>query len=222
MTGILERIARARPRRWGLVAAGALMTLLLAQIVLDRIAILRDGVEVRLATAPVDPRDIFRGDYVILTYDISRLPLDRLGVDDPESYREGETVYVGLEERDSGRWGAAAIARAPEGLPRGTVPLRGRIDWIDRSPLTPVAPAPPGAGDAPPERAEEPCARCRNARLAYGLESYFVPEGEGKVLEDMRDEQSLDVIVAIGPDGDAAIKGLILDGGAPIYEEPLI
>lgn len=32
---------------------------------------LRTGTEVLLAIRPVDPRDIFRGDYVILSYDIS-------------------------------------------------------------------------------------------------------------------------------------------------------
>ena len=35
---------------------------------------LRTGTEVVLATVPVDPRDIFRGDYVVLRYEISSLP----------------------------------------------------------------------------------------------------------------------------------------------------
>lgn len=33
---------------------------------------LRRGIEVRLETRPVDPRDILRGDYMILNYQISR------------------------------------------------------------------------------------------------------------------------------------------------------
>ena len=222
MTGFLEKISRARPRVLGVLAAGLVMTLLLGQIVAERIAILRDGVEIRLATAPVDPRDIFRGDYVILTYEISRLPLDRLAVDDPESYEEGETVFVGLAEQDDGLWAATAIARAPAGLPAGSLPLRGQIDWIDRAPLTPVTDSQPGDAEAPPRTQEPPCPRCRNARLSYGIESYFVPEGEGRTLEEERDSATLHIIAAVAESGQAAIKGIALDGGDPLYEEPLL
>ena len=53
---------------------------------------LATGDEVRLRTEPIDPIDFFRGRYVTLRYDISRLPMDidtmRLG--------PGTTVYVPL------------------------------------------------------------------------------------------------------------------------------
>ena len=38
-------------------------------MILDRAAILRDGTEIVLKTAPVDPRDLMRGDYVRLRYE---------------------------------------------------------------------------------------------------------------------------------------------------------
>jgi uncharacterized membrane-anchored protein len=49
---------------------------------------LRTGDEVLLKTVPVDPRDLFRGDYVILRYDISSVDsyADNINV--------GDTVYV--------------------------------------------------------------------------------------------------------------------------------
>jgi len=51
---------------------------------------LRTGNEVLLKTVPVDPRDLFRGDYVILRYDINSV----------DSYADdidvGDTVYVSL------------------------------------------------------------------------------------------------------------------------------
>ncbi|MBT3870270.1 MAG: GDYXXLXY domain-containing protein [Gammaproteobacteria bacterium] len=31
------------------------------------------GAEIRLATAPVDPRSLFRGNYALLSYDISEI-----------------------------------------------------------------------------------------------------------------------------------------------------
>ncbi len=56
--------------------------------------------------------------------------------------------------------------------------------------------------------------------IQYGLESYFVPEGEGKKLEQARNQQKLRVVAAVLPSGRAAIKRLLLDG-QPVYEEPL-
>jgi len=50
------------------------------------------GEKVLLRTAPVDPRDIFRGDYVSLRYDISTLDLDGLGV--KESFKPNEKVLL--------------------------------------------------------------------------------------------------------------------------------
>jgi uncharacterized membrane-anchored protein len=53
---------------------------------------LQTGREYLLETRPVDPRDIFRGDYVVLGYEISSLNYC--------CYQVGETIYVMLEERD--------------------------------------------------------------------------------------------------------------------------
>lgn len=51
---------------------------LLVLMVADRMQILREGTEVILQTQPVDPRDLLRGDYVVLRYDISQLPAGTL------------------------------------------------------------------------------------------------------------------------------------------------
>ena len=63
-----------------LIAAAVLVALaqigFLGWIIAGRAAILRDGRQVLLKVEPVDPRDLLRGDYVRLGYDISRLPAD--------------------------------------------------------------------------------------------------------------------------------------------------
>ncbi|GAB5504256.1 GDYXXLXY domain-containing protein [Pyruvatibacter sp.] len=219
MTDWLESIARAPYRLWGLILAGVLMTALLGQIVIERITLLTSGTEVRLATAPVDPRDIFRGDYVILTYEITRLPLDRLA-ENKDAFDPGSVVYVTLEEDPSGLWQAKSIDLDRPDASSDTVFIKGKIDWMDTAPLVPTAV--PGEDTTLTPRAEEPCINCLNARIAYGIESYFVPEGEGRALEDMRDERSVTVIASVSKNGTAAIKGLILDGGDPVYLEPLL
>jgi uncharacterized membrane-anchored protein len=67
------------------------------------------GHEVILRTAPRDPRDLLRGDYVVLGYEISTIEDFRavgLGL------TPGETVYVRLIE-SGGRWAAYGIDRRP-------------------------------------------------------------------------------------------------------------
>ena len=55
-------------------AAGLIQIGLVALMVVDRVNILRTGTDVTLQTRPVDPRDLLRGDYVTLSYEISRVP----------------------------------------------------------------------------------------------------------------------------------------------------
>lgn len=82
--------------------------------------------EVRLATGrrvllevrPVDPNDPFRGEYVALTYPISRTPL-------PPGAQVGDTVYVGLFP-DGATWRAAGSAGKQP--PSGELPfIRGHV-----------------------------------------------------------------------------------------------
>ena len=67
-------------------------------MVVDRVRILREGREVTLQTRPVDPRDFLRGDYVVLSYDISSVPAGALK-DTPSS---GEVDL--RQARAEGRW----------------------------------------------------------------------------------------------------------------------
>lgn len=68
------------------------------------------GEEIRLKAQPVDPLDIFRGNYVVLRYEISTLPV--LG-----EVRRGERVCARLDE-SGGEWRASY---ADPGRPSGTV-----------------------------------------------------------------------------------------------------
>jgi uncharacterized membrane-anchored protein len=56
------------------------------------------GTKVVLQTVPVDPRDLFRGDYVVLSYEISTLDFCEA--------RSGEKGYVPLREEPDGVWQA--------------------------------------------------------------------------------------------------------------------
>jgi uncharacterized membrane-anchored protein len=76
---------------------------------------------VLLRVVPVDPRDLFRGDYVTLSYEFSRTRPPGL----PWNDRSGRTVYVALApDRDGRHYHAAGSSLDPP--PPGSGPfLRG-------------------------------------------------------------------------------------------------
>ncbi len=57
---------------------------------------LQTGTEVLLRTVPIDPRDLFRGDYVILRYDINRIPLDSI-LSEGGPFKKDDQVYLKLD-----------------------------------------------------------------------------------------------------------------------------
>lgn len=197
-----------------LILLALAQTLFLGALIWDRVSLLRSPDVVTLKTAPVDPRDIFRGDYVILSYEISQLPLDKLSGDD--EFTDGDAIHVELAPGDE-TWNAVAAWRDRPEPADGNKIIRGRISYVFENRMITRA---PDDGTEMEMAPEAPCPGCRTANITYGIESYFVPEGEGRVLEDERNAGTLTVDVALGRSGTAAIKGLRLDG-EPIYEEPL-
>ncbi len=63
---------KTRERKVLLITVAAQLVILVAMIALRAIPLVT-GQTVLVKVAPVDPRDLFRGDYVILSYDFSRV-----------------------------------------------------------------------------------------------------------------------------------------------------
>lgn len=80
---------------------------------------------VLLRVEPVDPRDIFRGDYVTLGYDVSRIPNGK--------YEPGRSVYVALVPEADGRHNRVGeyLAEPPASgvFIRGTAQVYGRATY---------------------------------------------------------------------------------------------
>ena len=173
------------------ILLAALQTIILVWMVWDRVSILRSDDVVTLKSEPVDPRDLFRGDYVTLTYGISRLPLDECRA---KKASTSATRSISSWPSAPDTWRPVAVYRDYPTPGVGHKVIRGRIVDLARAPAT--------------------------VSIAYGIESYFVPEGEGRALEEERNARNLSVEVALASDGEAAIKGLRI-GDEPIYQEPL-
>lgn len=139
---------------------------------------LKSGEVVVLKTIPVDPRDVFRGDFVALQYEISSPDSQRI-VFERNDFKSGEKVYVGLDT--SGKYAVATSVSSRR--PRAGLFIKGTLKDV--------------RGDG--------------ASIEYGIESYFVPEGKGKEIEQYVG-QTVDVKVAIDRFGTAVIKALLVDG----------
>mgnify|MGYP003707168551 CR=1 FL=1 len=192
--GLLQRI----PKVALFAIAIVIQVALLALMILDRVQILRGGTEVTLQTRPVDPRDLLRGDYVRLGYDISEVPAGALQ-DHPAAARN-PTVFVKLAPSRDGLYEAVSVLTEAVPVTSPEVLIRGRV----------VSGATCGTGSR---------SFCAKLRINYNLERYFVPEGEGKKLEQARNQHKLTIVAAVAPSGRAAIKRLLLDG-EPVYDEP--
>ncbi len=195
LAAIFQRIPR--PVLFGIAAL--VQVALVAFLVVDRVGILREGREVMLQTRPVDPRDFLRGDYVALGYDISTMPAGALK-DQPSNGRQS-MVFVKLAPNADGFYQAVSVHLEPVAVNAPEVLIRGRV----------------ASGATCGSDSRQFCDRLQ---LRYGLERYFVPQGEGKELEAARNQRKVTVVAAVTPAGRAAIKRLLLDG-KPVYDEPL-
>ncbi|YBV97589.1 GDYXXLXY domain-containing protein [Phyllobacteriaceae bacterium JZ32] len=161
-----------------------------------RASILRDGREVVLLTQPVDPRDLMRGDYVNLGYGISSIPRSEI-TGTPDARTESADIYVTVKPGTDGNWQLSRASFQPiSDVAPDEVMFRGRTRYI--------VPAQPDA----------------LVSVDYGIERYYVPEGEGGAIEDAQRQQNIQAVVAVSASGEAQVKAL-KENGKPLYEEPL-
>lgn len=184
---------------WPLLGAVALaQSAALFDLVYARDRLLKTGREITLAVRPLDPRDIFRGDYVTLGYDISTLKKSSTETDpDFNGFSPGSTAYVTMNAAPEGGWTETHVgSQYPSQVAPGEVVLKGRVNSV--------------------WKADSSAETVVNVR--YGIENYFVPEGTGRALEDKVRTHKIEAVIAVAADGTAALKGLIVDGER--HEDP--
>ena len=117
---------KARERKI-LVAGVCLQVLVLAGMIALQSMPLLFGKTILLRVVPVDPREFFRGDYVILSYEFNSVPAGKIeGLSVIKSGEwKGRKVYVTLEkEADGKHWRAERVSIHP---PVSGTYLRGHI-----------------------------------------------------------------------------------------------
>ncbi len=116
---------------------------------------LRSDVTVLLETRPIDPRDLLRGDYVILNYAISEIPRELFQGPAFQQPAIGTPVHVVLTKQGDFHVAVAAHLHKPKDESRPV--LQGRVvqsRWT--------------AGES------------NSVRLEYGIERFYVREGTGE------------------------------------------
>jgi len=150
-------------------------------MIISKQSTFKTGKAVVLETVPVDPRDLLRGDYVVLRYKISTLDLNQIKSEKMD-YRAGEAIYVKLEPK--GKFWEPTAVQSKRSSDNG-IYIRGKVRHTYSKQLT----------------------------VIYGIESYFVPEGEGKELErnTRGSKSSVSVEAIVDSGGNALIKKVYID-----------
>jgi len=93
------------------------------------------GKEVMLKTAPVDPWDFFRGDYMTLRYEISTIDLSHTPHDKDFNY--GENVYAVLSKGDK-FWTITKLEHDKPVIRNTEVCMKGKITYLYQNSMTVV------------------------------------------------------------------------------------
>ena len=174
-----------------LIASVGLQTAVLGSMIVMHSLPFIFGDRVIMKVVPVDPRDYLRGDYVVLSFEANRVPADGIpgiaGSDNRwwsrQSYNatlhDDQPVYVTIEPDADGRHWHPT-AYGTEKPAKGKY-LRGKYTsaWGWGGPIR------------------------------FGIEAFYVEEGKGKNLENLRNKKSLSAEVAVAPWGQAKLVRLI-------------
>ncbi|SES68493.1 Uncharacterized membrane-anchored protein [Methanococcoides vulcani] len=159
--------------------------IIITLIFLPKMVTLSLGKDILLKTEPVDPRDVFRGDYVTLRYEISTIDMGITPYD--HDFLTGEPVYATLSEKEK-YWTIDSVSHIKPDVSNEEVCMKGAVT---------------GSYDD-------------TLNVRWGIESYFVPEGEGIPIQMQMENTS--VIVSVGPGCSPVLKQLLIDGEPVTFE----
>ncbi|MCB1195169.1 GDYXXLXY domain-containing protein [bacterium] len=171
------------------IALGLYWLIIISSIFAFNQYILLTGTQVLLRTVPIDPRSLFRGDYVALSYEISRINLDSISFEynDFTALELNEPVCVSLKIENGYAYPERISSKPPQNslFIKGTISTRTN-DFIE---------------------------------VAYGIETFFVPEGQGKEIEQKMGK-ALDVKASIDRYGNAVIHSLMSENKPVVFTSP--
>jgi uncharacterized membrane-anchored protein len=173
-------------RRHFIVLAIVAQLAVLGYMVTKREVILATGTQIYLRTAPIDPRDPFRGDFVRLSYSLNTVHSKQLrGTLNDHTNEKGYQVYAVIKPAENNLYDLDYLT---DQQPDNQIYLKGRISKRHRG-------------------------RWRAGALyvKYGIEQLFVEQGKGREIERIRGirggmQVPMETQIAIGADGTAVLQ----------------
>lgn len=158
------------------LAASILPIIILVSMTILPLTAYIKGEDILIKTKPYDPRDVFRGDYVALDYNINEINIDRVPKEflkaneyNIEKNLRNKKLYVVLKK--SGKYYEVDYATFKK--PKDKLFLNAKFDYIVWN-----------WEDAQKEH-EKGNEKITAIRVNYNLDKYFVPENTGKSLEEL-------------------------------------
>ena len=143
---------------------------------------LATGKVILLETARVDPRDLLRGDYLILNYKISNVPTNLFSPPVTKDLPNGTKVFVALALATN-QFYVVVKASTNEFVPAtDEVLLKGKSTWPRWNPAT------------------------NSIHVEYGLERFYVAEGTGNPTGKLTAQ------VVVSASGRGHVKEVFMDG----------
>ena len=164
-------------------AAVLLQIILLFSIQIRKEISLRSGKIITVKIIPVDPRSIFRGDYINLNYEFSRLDLNKVE-HDKAYFSRGQKVFIKLSKTGE-EWKAIQVSdKYFRDVGTNEITLAGSVSgWPSKDAVN----------------------------IIYGIESYFVPEGKGKYIEGKISDKRIKAEISIDSKGYASVCKILID-----------
>jgi uncharacterized membrane-anchored protein len=144
-----------KSRRTYFIAAVASQIVVLICLAIPPALTLATGRTISVVTVPVDPWDMFRGDYVRMAYEFSRVPTD-------EKIKAHTKVFVVLKEDANKKWLPKSIQIEKPRVAQDEIFVAGETESNPVSSERGVVQIP----------------------VKYGIEAVYVPEGKGKDLKN--------------------------------------
>jgi uncharacterized membrane-anchored protein len=179
------------PRTSLLIGALVIQVVVVTVMLVSAVMPLWTGTDIVIVARPVDPRDLMRGDYVALDYDIDHVRIDTLKTDlvPGDHVRYGDVLYVTLQPNDSSVT-ATGIYRAE---PSSGLFLKGRC--TDPETIT-----------------ENTGARASMIHMNYGINEYYTdPETAQRLDRTLQRSKGLPIHIMIDSHGNARIRQLGTD-----------
>jgi len=165
----MKRIGKSRGFKY--LSAFIVMAAVILSMTIQPMLANSMGTEIVIKTKPFDPRDVFRGDYVMLYYDINEIPNEKLKEDilsykstkdeyNPYEDLRGKDIYVILKKNGN----YYELDKATLKKPKEGIYLKAKFNYNLFS--------------------QSEGSKVTGIVVNYRLDKYFVPENTGKELEE--------------------------------------